>query len=241
MKALLCGYGQIGQGINDAIGQHITKIYDPMVIDCAHKPAEGEHYDILLIAFGYSDEFIDQVIHYQKIYKTKATIIFSTVPIGTSRAVGAFHSPVEGRHPKLGERIKEMDRWVGGYGKNDAAEYLVTTFLAVCGFNLKMVSKPEATEFLKMQSTSKYGVNIQFARYAKSVCDDLGIDFNLVKEFDKEYNRLYQRLGMPQFQRYILDAPEGPIGGHCVVPNAKLLDKQYPSNLLKEIYTEVEK
>lgn len=234
MRSILIGYGEVGQGIAEALGDNLDAIYDCGDERYCKKP-EGI-FDILVIAFGFSDEFIDQVKHYQKIYKVSATIIFSTVPIGTSRALGAYHSPVEGKHPRLGKSIKEMARWVGGYGKNDQANYCVTTFLAGAGFMIKMLDKPEATEFLKLQSTSKYGVNIEFARYAKSVCDDLGIDFKLVKDFDIEYNRLYQLLGMPEFQRYILNAPDGPIGGHCVVPNAKILDKQYPSNLLKEVY-----
>lgn len=234
MRSILIGCGEVGGGIRDALGDNLDEIFDPATLDYQKMP-EGK-FDIMIVAFGYNDRFIDNVKAYQKQFKPKATIIFSTVPIGTSRKLGAYHSPVEGRHPKLGESIKTMDRWVGGYGDNSEAEFIVTTFLAGAGFNLKIVGKPEATEFLKMQSTSKYGVNIEFARYAKAVCDDLGIDFNLVKEFDTEYNRLYDALGMPQFKRYILDAPEGPIGGHCVVPNAILLDKQYPSNLLKEIY-----
>jgi hypothetical protein len=48
------------------------------------------------------------------------------------------------------------------------------------------------------------------------------------------YNEGYSIL-KPNVVRPTLSAPEGPIGGHCVVPNAKLLLKQVRSKFLKLI------
>jgi len=67
------------------------------------------------------------------------------------------------------------------------------------------------------------------------VCDELDLDFQAVKSWDRQYNDLYADLGMEQFSRYILDPPQGEIGGHCVVPNAVILNKQFPSPLVEEV------
>jgi hypothetical protein len=56
-----------------------------------------------------------------------------------------------------------------------------------------------------------------------------------MKQWNLDYNELYKRLGMNQFQKFILDAPEGPKGGHCVTPNAKLLYGQYPDEQVKVV------
>jgi hypothetical protein len=53
-----------------------------------------------------------------------------------------------------------------------------------------------------------------------------------LKEWNQDYNDLYRELDMPQYQKFILDPPKGQIGGHCIIPNVKLLDKQYPDELL---------
>ncbi len=229
--ALLVGYGQIGKSIHEVFGEaHDITVYDKTF---SEKP-DGD-YTVLLIAIPYGNNFIDTVNAYREQYKVKATIIFSTVAIGTTRKIpNAVHSPVEGRHPKLAESIRLMPRWVGGYGK------LVDEFFTAAGFKPVYVTS-ETTEFLKLQSTAMYGLNIEFARYVKSVCDELGINYAHVKNFNLDYNGLYRKLGMGgKYQRYILDPPEGMIKGHCIVPNSKMLDAQFPSVFLREIYRDKE-
>jgi hypothetical protein len=228
MKTILAGYGEVGRAVCEVFGD----IHDIAV----HDPAYGLEirrgkYDILLVAIPYNSNFVDVVTEYTERYQVEATIIFSTVAIGTTRRIpNAVHSPVEGKHPRLAESIRLMPRWVGGYHE------VTAQFFREAGFVPRYCAEPEFTEFLKLRSTSKYGVNIEWTRYEKSVCDNLGMEFDLVREFDRDYNALYLALGYPEYQRYILYPPEGPINGHCIRPNAEILDAQYPSVFLKEIY-----
>ena len=222
------GNGEIGKSFKEVLKSTAkVSIYDRVSSeDCLEKT------DILIIAFPYyGDSFCSEVKRYQGMTDPKDTVIVSTVPIGTCRRVNAVHSPVEGKHPHLAESIRKGIRWVGG-----SNAFNVTQLFEEANLEVRQVKEPEFTEFLKLRSTSLYGVNIEFARYSKDVADKIDMDFELVKEFDQDYNNLYKELDMPQFQRYILDPPEGKIGGHCVVPNAEILDKQYPHNYLKNIY-----
>jgi len=224
--------GEVGRAVYEVFNRHHH--IEPYDVNGDYPLPEGRH-EVLLVAIPYSDSFVEAVNAYRRRWAVRCTIIFSTVAIGATRRVpGAVHSPVEGKHPKLARSILLMPRWVGG--KND----LALRFFRAARIEPKVVHKPEWTEFLKLRSTSKYGVNIEWTRYEAEVAKDLGMDFSLVKEFDKHYNVLYMRLGMPQFSRYILEPPQGNIGGHCVRENSVLLDKQYPSLFLREIYRDKE-
>ena len=227
MKAVLIGYGEVGQGVHKVYRkQNDIDIHDKE----KNITAMGE-YEVMLVAIPYTDDFIDIVNAYQEKFKPEATIIFSTVPIGTtSKFKNAVHSPVEGKHPDLEKSIRLMTRWIGGFNLT------AYNFIKTVTTDIKIADKPEYTEFLKLQSTSNYGLMIEYARYVNTVCKKVGMDYKYVKEFNKDYNKLYKDLNMPQFQRYILDPPKGRIGGHCIVPNSVILDKEYPSMFLKKIY-----
>lgn len=224
MKIVLVGYGEIGSSLYEVFSK-----YAQIEICDINREVEGE-FDMMFVAIPYTENFVDIVKNYQQKHKPKSTIIFSTVAIGTSSKLGAVHSPVEGMHPTLADSIRRAIRWVGG----ESTDFI--NLLKEVRINFKQVEKPEHTEFLKLRSTSLYGVNIEYARYCKKVADELEMDFQYVKDFDLDYNKLYKDLGRENYQRYILTPPEGKIGGHCVVPNAKLLDEQFPDDFLKRIY-----
>lgn len=229
MKALLVGYGEIGRGVKDVFGNyHEIDVYDPKT-----QPTVPEgSYGILLVAVPFFDNFVEIIKEYQKKYSVKSTIIFSTTKIGSCSKLNAVHCPVEGRHPDLAESIKITDKWLGGKDK------LAETFLKDAGFKIIQLDKPEYTEFLKLRSTTVYGVNIEFARYSKFVCDDLGLDYEFVKMWDKDINKIHAHFGMDWARRYILDPPTGKKGGHCVVPNAIILNEQYPNEMVKLVSEE---
>lgn len=228
MNALLVGYGEVGRGVYECLSRfHDISIHDKD----KGKVIDSGNFDVLLVAIPYSEDFVDIVKEYTDKFNIFDVIVFSTVKIGTcSRINRCVHSPVEGRHPDIGKSISKMKRFVGGISDT------VVAFFALTGLDVVYLDKPEYTEFLKLRSTTLYGVNIEFARYSKEVADDIGMDFEYIKEFDLEYNKLYKGLGLDNFSRYILDAPKGKIGGHCVVPNAKLLDEQYPNLIVKRVY-----
>ena len=123
-------------------------------------------------------------------------------------------------------------RWVGSSDKQ--ARKLATAFWEAF-VPVRALPSADFTEWLKLRSTSKYGINIVWTGYEAEVSKKLGMDFSAVRQFDMDYNALYENLGMHEYKRYILDPPKGKIGGHCVVPNAKMLNKQYPNKWLEEI------
>jgi hypothetical protein len=78
---------------------------------------------------------------------------------------------------------------------------------------------------------------IAFHAEINSLCDEMGLGFEeVMTEWNQEYNEGYKKLGMDHVVRPVLNPPEGSIGGHCIIPNAKLLkDFYYRTMQTKEL------
>ncbi len=228
-KNLIVGAGEVGTALYNVLKDHDQT----WVRDKEFRPFE--EVEVLHICFPYSSRFISQVEDYIEAYAPELVIIYSTVPVGTCESINfdIVHSPVEGLHGNLEESFHMFTRWLGAEDEDalDQASrfwYRFTREVATC-------KSSRYTEFLKLRSTAKYGVNIVWADYEKKAADEIGMHYDMVKEYDSGYNKLYRDLGLFKYQRYILDPPDGFIGGHCIRPNAKILDNQFPSPLLKAI------
>lgn len=222
METVLIGYGEVGKAVYMAWAEyHQFYIHDPCLGLYA---MPKDKVDVMLVAIGNSDKFVATVKDYKERFKPDVTIILSSVPIGTTAEIGdAVHSPIEGLHRNHMYRyLQEGTRWVGGdYKREKIQEFFRETMCEV-----KFLDKPEFTEFLKLRSTSLYGISIELARWSGIVCKELGMDSDTIKEYDRFYNQLNKDMGKPEYQRYVLDPPTGRIGGHCVIPNALILRRQ---------------
>lgn len=225
-SSLVIGYGEIGKAVGAIIGDH-------QAIDLNMLKPEPMEVDIMHICFPCDSRFLEHVQVYIQEWQPKHVVIYSTVPIGTTKLLNnVIHSPVEGKHPDLEMSIRLMERWIG-YNDKEEALFFNAYFIG-CGLRTKMVENTDCTEALKLLSTTEYGVNIEFARYKKHVADSIGMDYQLTKSWNENYNRLYKDLGLEKrYQKFVLDAPVGPKGGHCVTPNAQILNQQFPNTLVE--------
>ncbi len=230
-RNLVIGAGEIGKSVYEVIKRRSIAFIRDVEVE-----REFTQIDILHITFPYSDTFVQDVKDYIEKYDPNLVIVYSTTPIGTCEKIGTHivHSPVEGRHPYLEESIILSPRWLGC--EDPVALRLAIEFWTTHAKKVRTLRSSVFTEFLKLRSTAKYGVNLVWADHEARIAGYLGLNFKAVKEFDEDYNELYQDLGLGHsISRYILDPPDGFIGGHCVVPNAFLLDDQFPHPYLKGI------
>ena len=226
-SSLIIGNGEIGKALKIVLEKkskvdirdiESTDIYAPK---------------ILHICYPYSDSFVETTRGYMERYNPDLVIIYSTVAIGTCDQLGAVHSPIEGRHPDLAESIMVVPRWLGS--SDEKALKMAREFWRPLVKIIRVVPKADMTEFLKLRSTARFGINLVFADYENKVAKELEMPWKNLVQFDSDYNDMYDYLGYIENKRYLLFPPDGEIGGHCVVPNAKLLDKQFPDKWLKEI------
>jgi UDP-N-acetyl-D-mannosaminuronate dehydrogenase len=165
-------------------------------------------------------------------------IIHSTVQVGTTEEIGdthasVVHSPCRGVHPNLYEGIMTFKKFIGA--DSDVVGQVVADELSRLGIKPIVVKKSRTTELLKLLDTSFYSVCIAFHGYAKQLCDQEGLDFDSVMTIANDtYNEGYLKLGMPQVIRPVLAPPTGPLGGHCCIPNARLLKEHFGSDPIIE-------
>lgn len=223
---LVLGTGQIGSALLKVLkGTYTVYGLDKTDMEKAEfEDSLGTCFDVLHISFPYSDKFVDYVKKYQKMFGGAHTlvIIHSTVPMGTTEQIdNAVHSPVRGIHPNLEDGIRTFTKFFGGKRAEEAADYFrnIQPHI-VC----KTTLNPRNTERMKLWDTSIYGVNIALEKMIWDDCEENGLDFDVVYTLSSQsYNAGYEKLGHPEYKKYVLTHIPGKIGGHCVTQNLALL------------------
>jgi 5-methylcytosine-specific restriction endonuclease McrA len=211
---LIIGAGQIGEALHNILKER----YKILLIDREEAPIKTCRF--LHICFGYNKDFIKQVKEYEKRYKPLLLIIHSTVPVGTSRQCNSLHSPIRGLHPNLEGGIRTFTKFIGGERASEVADYFRRA-----GLKVQLCDKSETTELMKLLDTEYYRTCIEFTKKAKELCDKHQVPFAEAYTLSNiTYNEGYKELGHPEYQRPVLQPIMTPIGGHCLMPNSKLLD-----------------
>jgi hypothetical protein len=221
MKQVVIGAGQVGR----AIAEVLESAYDVDLVDIDSEYVPSAEETVIHICFPWGPKFEQNVREYQSIYQPVLTIIHSTVPVGTSRRLGAVHSPVTGRHPDLAESIFVFVKFFGGKDAQKASD----VFMPCRGYNraitTQVVPDQETTEAGKLWQTLQYGWIIALQKEGYAWMKSVGADPRVAYEdFNRVYTDGYDALGGYEFSLPIIKDMVGPIGGHCVIPNTELTD-----------------
>ena len=209
LKHLTVGFGEVGSAINKIVGGQYTSR--------TKSTWDGENVDVVHICIPYSSTFAYDVKFYSKF--GDLTIVHSSVPVGSCDALGVIHSPIRGVHPHLEQGIRTFVKYFGGKHADTAAKIFQDL-----GIRCKIYRKAKTTEAIKLWDTTQYGKLIMLEKQIYQWCKDNEVDFREVyQNANFDYNEGYIKLGRPEVVRPYLKHVEGPIGGHCILPNAKLL------------------
>lgn len=170
-------------------------------------------------------------------HNTKLVIIHSSILLGVIEHlkslyshISIVHSPVRGVHPDLADGIRTFVKYIGHADNdtksgNEADIHLQSIGIKTC------VTTCKNTILAKLLSTTYYGMCIAFNEDMGKICDDVGGDFGVIQDWTRTYNDGYSKLNKSNVTRPVLSRiPDGKhIGGHCVIPNAKLLKSMFPS------------
>lgn len=211
MKHLVIGLGEIGKALQ--------KILNAFGID--KDQSIEDKFNVIHICFPPVDNFVQIVKDYQTKYLVEngLTIIHSSVAVGTSRQCNAVHSPIRGVHPYLEDGIRKFVKYFGGDRAEEAAK-----IFSDMGISVYIEPKSETTELLKLWDTTQYGGNIVMEKECWKDCEKHNVPFDIVyTHANKTYNETYPQLGRPEVVRPNLKHMDGKIGGHCIIPNCKLL------------------
>ena len=219
---VVCGLGEVGSALaavlDSAPASRVVRVDPAKGYELHGAPQD---VDFLHVCIPYGDHFEQAVRGYHESLSPDILVIHSSVPVGTTRLIGseAVHSPIEGLHPHLKRSIRTFPKWFGGEKAAEAA----APFQEL-GIRTRINLLPETTELAKLLSTSAYGIDLLKAKEQAQICRQTGVSYQeAVLAYSKDYNESYAILGRPEYCRPLLFPPQGPIGGHCVLPNARLL------------------
>lgn len=222
--SVVLGLGEIGRPLLEVLSRaHQMEGIDLPPRDVA-SPVEIMH----VCYPGEIAEFIAATVAYARRYRPEIVVIHSTVPVGTTRAVGSqldqpvLHSPVRGKHVRMVQELTKYTKWVGG--DDPVAVERVEQHLRAAGMKTRRMGGAEATEVAKLTETTYFGLLIAFAQDVERMARQAGVSYEEVSAF-------YEEIGYLPPVKYF----PGLIGGHCVMPNIALLKRTFRSQLLDAI------
>lgn len=223
VKVGILGYGEVGKAI--------SQFYQNPKIKDLTRDDGLKGVDILHVCIPYNKSFSAFVAKQIEVIEPKLTIIHSTVTPGTTKLLAkkfagmVVHSPIRGIHPHLFKGIQTFVKYIGA--DNKKAGKLAENHFKKLKLKTKVFNSSAATELGKLLDTTYYGVCIAWHGEMKKLANKWNVNFDeAVTDFNITYNEGYAKLNKKNVVRPVLYAPKGPIGGHCVVPNAKIL-KQF--------------
>ena len=218
-KIGIIGYGEIGSSLHP-----FFDLNDDL-----------SNCDLLNICIPFIDNFVNIVNEYIDTLNPRLIVIHSTVEPGTTSQIKGrvCHSPVRGLHPNLSLGIKTFIKYISSDDINNSIEY--QNHLNSLNIKSFICKNTKTSEYAKLLDTTYYGLCIAFHNDVASVCEKEGLDFNeVMTNYNQSYNDGYVSLGKENVVRPVLYS-SGKIGGHCVIPNAKILNTYLKSQLIDGI------
>jgi len=217
--------GEVGRPLYELLRG--VEEYEVIGLDIEPKEYKGK-VDIMHICYPCDDEqkFIQTTIQYMKRFNPKLTIINSTVPPGTTEKIHQLtkmpivHSPVRGMIPHMKHDLLHFIKYIGGVDEESAK--LAQEHFERIGIPTKICKGPKETELAKIINTTYYALLIAWFQEIYRLCEELGVSYEDVVDFIKTTE------GRPVLY-------PGYIGGHCLIPNIKLLLTKVDSDFLRLI------
>lgn len=250
MPVGILGNGEIGSSLHQVYqlsGVSDVVVRDPYQgLDAALSECEIVN---VCIPFSKYDAFV-KIVRDLDLRDGCVLIIQSTVGLGCTDRVQedlpslmCVHSPVRGVHPNLTEGLLTFEKYVGVSDRFRGDQALISRICKhVKALGIKpVVCRAKESELAKVISTTLYGINIAAITDVSKLCDDNDVDFDVVfTQWQTGYNTGYTSLGRPGVCRRVLtpvpvnEDGERVIGGHCVIPNCRILREELGESNLSD-------
>ncbi len=240
-RVLVVGLGEVGQPILELLKE--SKHFDVYGLDIDQEKMRfldqivlPEKVDVMHVCLPCSDSnvFIDKVAGYIQRFTPELTIINSTVPPTTTiqlqkrcKATLLVHSPVRGVHENPTHMKWEIKRWtkyVGGTSQRAARQ--ACNHFELMGLKTRVLRGSIETELAKLFETTYRAWMIVCFQEMHRIANHFDANFDDTIDFLEDTHRV--RLDRPVMF-------PGVIGGHCLIPNIKLLLQTCDSDFLKLI------
>lgn len=221
--AIVAGVGEIGGPLAEILATR----WLVQRLDLDKRP-DVDSATFLHVCYPYQiDDFAGETARYSKEYSVDFVVVHSTVLPGTTSRiqnelpdVPVFYSPVRGKHDSMTEHMLRYRKFIAG-PKERIGE--VIAHFEAAGLETDRMDTTDELELAKLLETTYFGVLIAWAQETERYAKVVGSDFQTVSRFFEEIPFLPDGY----FPGYI--------GGHCVMPNIKLLQDVRSSDVLQSV------
>jgi UDP-N-acetyl-D-mannosaminuronate dehydrogenase len=224
-RTLVVGLGEVGGALAAVLDRKETVLRHDLDRVKIEEPIGTMH---ICLPFQSPHQFETVALGYISRFKPALTIINSTVLPGTTRSIaeqsrGAVaYSPVRGTHVRMEQDLLHYFKYVAAPARADAAS--AEAHFQAAGMKTRRMTEVESLELAKLAETTYFGVCIAFAQEMNRYAERVGGDYSEAVDFFEEVDFLPRQRYFPGF-----------IGGHCVIPNIKLLLQIAPSPALEAL------
>jgi UDP-N-acetyl-D-mannosaminuronate dehydrogenase len=221
---VIVGLGEVGK----PLAQILKKSYSCCEVDIAPVSISAP-CSVLHVCYPFQmPDFAGTTAGYIEKYKPALTIINSTVAPGTTEAVyersgrrPIAYSPVRGKHAHMERDMLRYKKFVGGSDAQTTAA--AVKHFSGAGFQTATFPSPRVAELAKLLETTYFGILIGWAQEVERIAQQHGAEFKDVNAFIEEIDFLPSHI-FP-----------GVIGGHCVMPNIRILQQNLSSAFLQAV------
>lgn len=239
LKNIVAGLGEIGIPILKVVSKDGISIgydIDPKLMNLKlFEKYTGYDVKFLHICIPFTTNFEKNVKNLILKFNPEIVVIHSTVKPNTTENIqksvksSMIYSATRGVHKRM---LSDMKRYVKFFGlpkntpnrKKSAMAY--SKMLKKCGIKSKEMTNSLTLELAKIVcDTSYYGWLITYSQISNMIAMKNGVDYDEMWSFTDEIHK------------FLGNRPKmfpGFIGGHCVIPNLKLIDHEI-LNMINEI------
>ena len=237
-KDVIAGLGEIGKPVLKLLSKdHIIvgfDLNDDLMDERKFEKYRNLKTSFLHIAIPATDKFINNVLQLQKKFQPECIVIHSTIKPGTTEklqsklSIPVIYSATRGVHKRMSNDIKRYTKFFAisantPKGKWASARY--AKLMKHCGIKTKQMSTPETLELAKIVCDTSYlGWLVNYAQISNLIAQKFGVNYDEMWSFSDEIHK------------FLGNRPKmfpGFIGGHCVIPNLKLINNE-TLNLINE-------
>jgi len=224
-RTLVVGLGEVGAALAAVLDRKETALRHDLERVRITGPIGTMH---LCIPFQSRAQFETVALGYITRFQPTLTIINSTVLPGTTRSIAqkcesaVAYSPVRGKHVRMQQDLMSYVKFVAAPDRPAAAS--AEAHFKAAGIQTRRMADVESLELAKLAETTYFGVCIAFAQELNRYAQRVGGDYSEAIDFFDEIDFLPRHRYFPGF-----------IGGHCVIPNIKLLLQIAPSATLEAV------
>jgi len=228
---VVAGLGEIGKPIYQLISKVVPTMGFDLNKDLMDQKSITKYKtlktSLLHICIPFTKKFFQNVISLQKKFDPEIIVIHSTVrPYTTQKlqqkiSIPIIYSPIRGIHKRM---LLDLKRYMKFFAvEKTASNYKMaissySKLMNKCGIKTKKISSPLTLELAKIVcDTSYYGWLINYAQLSNMIALQYNIDYDEMWSFSDEIHK------------FLGNRPKmfpGFIGGHCVIQNLKLIDKE---------------